>query len=148
MHLDYSVHPITGKERRVNLIIYMNREWEPSYGGDIQLWDSAFTSCVKKVRPVFNRAILFQTSDISYHGLPEPITCPEGEGRKSIAIYYVSEPRPEATPRYKAQFRALPSQPESPELIELYRNREQQIITPDILKKVYPDWEAQGGGYW
>ena len=95
MHLDYSIHPISGKERRVNLIIYFTKDWEPEFGGAIQLWNEDFSACEKKLSPCFNKAILFRTSDVSYHGLPLPIKCPEGNSRKSIAIYYVSDPRSE-----------------------------------------------------
>jgi hypothetical protein len=82
MHLDYSVHPISQKERRVNLIIYLNKEWKEEYNGDIQLWNSEFTHSVQKIYPVFNTAVLFNTSDDSWHGLPTPIKCPPNTGRK------------------------------------------------------------------
>jgi hypothetical protein len=148
MHLDYSIHPKSGKERRINIIMYLNRDWSADYGGDLQLWDSAFTQCEARIAPVFNRAVVFQTSDISYHGIPAPITCPEGEGRKSIAIYYVAEPRPDAAPRYKAQYRPLPDQPVSEGLARLYELRVSKLLTDDVLREVYPNWEKEGQGYW
>ncbi len=63
---------------------------------------------IAKIAPMFNRAVLFRTSDISWHGMPDPVLCPEGQARKSLAIYYMSEARPEATPRFKAMFRPRP----------------------------------------
>eukprot|EP00282_Hemiselmis_andersenii_P011221 CAMPEP_0114118108 /NCGR_PEP_ID=MMETSP0043_2-20121206/5409_1 /TAXON_ID=464988 /ORGANISM="Hemiselmis andersenii, Strain CCMP644" /LENGTH=388 /DNA_ID=CAMNT_0001210581 /DNA_START=60 /DNA_END=1226 /DNA_ORIENTATION=+ len=112
MHLDYSIHPITGKERRVNLIIYMNRDWEDEWGGELTLWEgdpSGMTrGPVQKIKPRFNQAALFRTSDISWHGMPDPVRCPPGRARKSVAIYYVSDAREEATPRYKASYKARP----------------------------------------
>mmetsp|Transcript_24429 Transcript_24429/g.78499 ORF Transcript_24429/g.78499 Transcript_24429/m.78499 type:complete len:269 (+) Transcript_24429:169-975(+) len=77
MHLDYSIHPISGKERRLNLILYMNDEdWEKEWGGHLFLGDSrpdgSLKSLVKSVSPRFNSAVLFRTSDISWHGLPLP----------------------------------------------------------------------------
>lgn len=148
MHLDYSIHPITGKERRVNIIIYLNRDWKEEYGGAIELWNKEFTGPVQKIYPIFNRAVLFQTSDISYHGIPTPMQCPEGEGRKSIAIYYVSEPRKDVTHRLKAEFRPLPWQPVNSALAKLYEIRPKQVLTPDILREVYPTWEKEGAGFW
>jgi Rps23 Pro-64 3,4-dihydroxylase Tpa1-like proline 4-hydroxylase len=149
MHLDYSIHPITGKERRVNLIIYFSKDWEPEFGGAIELWNEDFTKCEKKLSPCFNKAILFRTSDISYHGLPSVIKCPESNSRKSIAIYYVSDPRSDLTNiRYKAQFRALPTQPINDKLEQLYRIREKRIITKDDLETIYPNWETDGNGFW
>lgn len=150
MHLDYSIHPVSGKERRVNLIIYMNPGWHESYGGDLQLWDRDFTQPVKRVYPFFNRACIFQTSDISWHGMPQPLNCPDDRGRRSIAIYYVSDPSNNPHVRYKAQFRSLPDQPTPAALHRLYELRVKGIITPQILSEVYPNWETDpvGQGYW
>ena len=53
MHLDYSIHPITQKERRVNLIIFMNKDWKESYNGDLQLWDASFTEPKVCIYPIF-----------------------------------------------------------------------------------------------
>ena len=140
MHLDYSIHPITGKERRLNLILYLNQAWNEAYGGHLQLWDKDFTRCVKKVLPTFNRAILFETSDISYHGMPAPIVCPENEGRKSIAIYYVSAPRDQVVHRPKAQFFPLPGQRVTEGLRKLYDIRASRLITATDVKQNCPDY--------
>lgn len=124
MHLDYNIHPISGKERRINLIIYLNKNWLEKYKGDLQLWNSEFTNVQKKIYPIFNRAVIFKTSDISYHGIPDPIECEDNMKRKSIAIYYVSSPRKDCKNiRYKAEFRPLPGQIINENMIELYRIR-------------------------
>ena len=150
MHLDYSIHPITKKERRLNLIIYLNGDgWEDQWGGDLQLWDAQFTSCVQKIQPVFNRAVLFKTNDISYHGLPQPLTCPDGQGRKSIAIYYVSDARPGIKHRAKAEFRPLPTQPVDHKLQALYTIRSQRVLTAEDLQSHYSTWQEEAGnGFW
>jgi hypothetical protein len=96
----------------------------------------------------FNKAVLFKTSDISWHGLPTPIKCPDDIGRKSIAIYYVSEPRQNATFRKKAQFRPLPYQPVNHKLQELYNIRVLRTIKEDELNSIYPNWKEDGNGYW
>lgn len=114
MHLDYSVHPITGKERRINLLIYMNPYWNPEgkWNGDLILTDPNKT-CIKHVLPVFNRALIMRTSDISWHGMPHLIKCPKDYARKSIAVYYVSdmddknEESATMNSRPKAKFRPL-----------------------------------------
>ena len=148
MHLDYSIHPITKKQRRLNLIIYLNKEWKESYGGELQLWDKDFIEPKQRIFPKFNRAVLFQTNDISYHGLPQMIQCPEEESRKSIAIYYVSDPTSSNNIRYKANFRPLPSQKINKQLENLYKIRNTQTLTDDILNEVYPNWELDGNGHW
>jgi len=140
MHLDYSIHPLLPHlERRLNLIVYLNRDWQPEYGGDIELWDAAFTHCVVKVPPLFNRAVLFQTSDLSYHGLPEPIKCPKGVTRNSLAVYYLAPKRDEATPRFKAQFFARPTDPPSELLDKLRAIRPNRRITDEDLPA---GWDA------
>lgn len=148
MHLDYSIHPLSGKERRVNLIIYLNRDWKQEWNGDIQLWNSDFTEPVKKYYPEYNTAILFRTNDLSYHGLPSQIKCPDDIGRQSLAIYYVSDATATATPRYKAEYRKLPWQPTDDRLDQLYHIRKTRIITPEDLERIYPDWRTDGNGYW
>jgi len=77
MHLDYSIHPITGKERRVNLIVYMNGGWEAAWGGDLHLWEGSLEAMrlfAVRVAPRFNTAALFRTSDESWHGMPDPVS--------------------------------------------------------------------------
>jgi hypothetical protein len=133
MHLDYSVHPVTGKERRLNLIVYLNPVWDPVWGGGLELWDAAFKECKQRVLPHGNRAILFQTSDISYHGMPTPITCPPTTGRRSLAIYYVSPLRPGSQHRKKATYRPLPDQPVDERMSKLYAIREERRIEPSDL---------------
>ena len=76
MHLDYSIHPITKKERRVNLIVYMNKGWKEEWGGHLSLWEGTLERMEKeatRIVPGFNTAALFRTSDISWHGMPDPV---------------------------------------------------------------------------
>ena len=146
-HLDYQVHPITGKERRVNLIVYLNRTWQPEWGGALELWNSARTHCETKVIPGWNEAILFKTSDMSYHGLPRPIQCPDDNFRRSLAVYYVSAPRSGIVPRPKAEFFPDPSQTVNPELATLYNIRKTRLITQSDLD-AWPTWRQDGDGWW
>ncbi len=76
MHLDYSIHPISGKERRVNLIVYMNPGWADAWGGELCLWEGSadgMRRLAARVAPRYNTAVLFRTSDISWHGMPDPV---------------------------------------------------------------------------
>lgn len=94
MHLDFNWQEKLRLDRRVNFLLYLNQDWKEEYGGHLELWDQAVTRCEKKVLPVFNRCVIFSTSDFSYHGHPEPLTCPEGNTRKSLALYYYTNGRP------------------------------------------------------
>lgn len=95
VHADFNLHPVTGLERRLNLLVYLNRDWEPGYGGALELWDRDMGACQRAVEPVFNRCVVFSTDEHSYHGHPEPLACPPGTTRKSLALYYYSAPRPD-----------------------------------------------------
>lgn len=150
MHLDYNIHPISGKERRVNLIIYLNDDWKEEYGGHLQLWNEDLSECTKITAPHVNTAVLFRTSDISFHGLPKPIQCPETKYRKSIAVYYVSPVALASDPdnvRLKAEFFPLPGQPVCDQLRKLYNIRKNTLITQDHLSE-WPNWRSCGDGYW
>jgi 2-oxoglutarate-Fe(II)-dependent oxygenase superfamily protein len=89
VHTDFSHHHYRRDwRRRVNLILYLNPRWRDNWGGAIELWNRDVRECVAKVPPLLNDALIFETNDISYHGFPEPLRCPEGESRKSVALYY------------------------------------------------------------
>ncbi len=89
VHTDFSNHHYHKNwRRRVNLILYLNEGWQEPWGGSIELWDSTMHHCVAKYSPVLNHALIFNTNEISYHGFPEPLQCPEGQSRKSLALYY------------------------------------------------------------
>jgi len=153
MHLDYSIHPITAKERRINLLIYMNKEWQDDWNGNLELWEGN-SDCMTKgpihsISPKYNQAVLFRTSDISWHGMPEPVKCPEGESRKSIAIYYVSEHRKDATLRNKASFQARPNDSirNSSSDFEIYDKlcnmRTTRRLTDSDIKELLPSWKSR-----
>jgi hypothetical protein len=89
VHTDFSNHHYHKHWRRqVNLILYLNPNWDEQWGGALELWDREMRECVSKVPPLFNDALIFRTDEISYHGFPDPLRCPEGESRKSLALYY------------------------------------------------------------
>ena len=91
IHLDYEKHPILNKQRRLNIILYLNKEWKEEWNGDSELWNEDYSECKVRSYPVFNRAIIFRTDEISWHGVSEKILCPEGMYRQSIAYYYLSD---------------------------------------------------------
>lgn len=95
VHIDGNYHDATGLHRRMNAILYLNSNWRPSWGGEFGLYDATGHNCLKKVAPLFNRLIIFDSHDKSFHGLPEPLKFPDVETRKSLILYYYTkEPRP------------------------------------------------------
>jgi 2OG-Fe(II) oxygenase superfamily len=95
IHADFSKHGKLPLDRRINAIIYLNKDWKDEYGGHFELWDREMTRCVKKVAPLYNRLVVFNVTDYAYHGHPDPLTCPENRTRKSIALFYFTNGRPE-----------------------------------------------------
>jgi hypothetical protein len=91
VHADFSHHPITGLERRVNLLLYLNEGWKEEWGGSLLLCDPD-KKPVKSILPVFGRCVIFTTSDVSFHGHPDPMKLPKGVVRKSLALYYYTKP--------------------------------------------------------
>jgi len=89
VHTDFSMHHYHKNwRRRVNLILYLNEGWQEAWGGAIELWDNKMQHCVAKYPPLFNRALIFNTDEKSFHGFPERLTCPDNVSRKSLALYY------------------------------------------------------------
>jgi len=92
IHADFTVHPHHQNwQRRVNVLVYLNKNWLDAYGGCLELWDKSMRRCVHKIVPLFNRAVIFNTDSDSFHGHPDPIRSPEGMTRKSIALYYFTK---------------------------------------------------------
>lgn len=95
VHIDGNYHDASGLNRRINAIIYLNPGWKEGWGGEFGLYDSTGDNLIKKVAPIYNRLVIFDTNDYSYHGLPDPLNFPKEEVRKSIILYYYTkESRP------------------------------------------------------
>lgn len=95
IHADFATHPITGLDRRINMLIFLNRDWHESYGGYLELWDAGMTQCVRRYPPAFNKTVIFATTDHAFHGHPEPLNCPPTMTRKSLCLFYYTNGRPE-----------------------------------------------------
>lgn len=136
VHLDYSHHPVNHLFRRINLIVYLSPDWKEQYGGHFELWDAEAKACQKKVLPLFNRCVIFNTNSISYHGVPEPLTCPADRQRNSVALYYYtngSESGQENT--HNTIFRSRPGEttPLFTKLVRAASGGLLQDVTPPIL---------------
>lgn len=96
VHIDYNIHPKTKQHRRLNVLIYLNKEWKDEYEGHLELWEINETKKerIERIAPVFNHMVMFETNELSYHGHPHPLNSPRGINRKSLATYYYTSDRP------------------------------------------------------
>lgn len=92
IHTDQTFEPRLRLERRVNVILYLNRDWSSTFGGELELWDAERRSCVTTIAPLAGRLVIFNTDTPSWHGHPQPLTCPAGTTRRSVALYYYATP--------------------------------------------------------
>ena len=138
IHADFNKHPKTKLDRRLNVLVYLNQDWKEEYGGHFELWDKEMQGCRKKILPLFNRMALFSTTSTSYHGHPNPLTCPPDRTRKSLALYYYTNGRPEeemadATGDHNTLFKYRPEDKKSK--IATRIKEAVRLITPPILLK-------------
>ena len=113
IHADFNRHQHLRLDRRLNLLIFLNKDWHEDYGGKLELWDRTMSQCEVRLLPIFNRVVLFSTTDRSFHGHPHPLSCPENTSRRSIALYYYSNGRPESerSPSHSTLYERRPGQP-------------------------------------
>ena len=151
LHLDYEKHPILeNKQRRLNIILYLNKEWDHSWNGATELWNSDCSECTYKSNIEFNKAIVFKTSEQSWHGVPERILCPEGTYRQTLAYYYISPLQSETDTskagsnssgyREKAVFVQHPYCEYNPNLQKLLDIRPYRRLTVDDVMTHIPNW--------
>ena len=81
-------------DRRLNVLIYLNKNWSDENGGQLELWNKEMTKCHQSIIPKYNRMVIFSTTTFSYHGNPNKVKCSEDKSRKSLALYYYSNGRP------------------------------------------------------
>jgi hypothetical protein len=142
VHADFNKHRNYGLDRRLNLLLYLNKDWREEYGGHLQLWNREMTQCEQKVLPIYNRMMVFGTTDFTYHGHPDPLLCPEGMTRKSLALYYFSNGRPadEVTGEHSTLFRPRDEKDFRPTVRQRLRHIAGEILPPIIsrqLKRVF-----------
>jgi hypothetical protein len=93
VHLDFNMLRDRGWHRRLNILVYLNKGWKEEWGGEFELWNEDVSVRAEKFLPLFNRCVMFNTNNVSYHGV-NAVKCPEGQARKSFAAYYYTEAAP------------------------------------------------------
>jgi hypothetical protein len=138
IHADFNKHPRYGLDRRLNVLLYLNRDWHESYGGYLELWNRDMTRCEARVLPLFNRLMIFGTTDFTYHGHPEPLACPAGMTRKSLALYYFTNGRPaeEVSPDHSTLFQPRLDEQFKPDLAQRLRHAARELLPPIVTRQL------------
>jgi hypothetical protein len=136
VHADFNKHRRFGLDRRLNALLYLNKDWREEYGGHLELWNRDVTQCEAKILPICNRLAVFGTTDFTYHGHPNPLQCPEGMTRKSLALYYFTNGRPaeEVSGEHSTLFKAR-SEDEFRLTIKQRMRRFARDILPPIVSR-------------
>jgi hypothetical protein len=154
MHLDYEKHPtIKNRQRSINIILYLSKNWDPKWKGSTELWNKDLSIRLKESNVIFNNALIFQTNEYSWHGIPHKIECPPNVYRKTLAFYYISPLINERDInkkgsnssgfREKAVFSLLPSDNQDEKLLKLLAIRPYRRITDKDMHEIYPEWTNQ-----
>lgn len=136
VHADFNHHTIMNLERRINVLIYLNKDWRAEYGGSLELWDEQMTTREHDIVPVFNRCVIFNTTSNSQHGNPQPINHPAGISRKSIALYYYTSTWDGSKRPHTTQFQVRPGSQDKRDwriILEEFKN---EVLPPILARRL------------
>lgn len=136
VHADFNHHKPMNLERRVNVLIYLNKDWKDEYGGQLELWDDDMKACEKSVLPVFNRCVVFNTTSTSNHGNPNVINHPQGIPRRSIALYYYTSTWAEEKREHSTKFRSRPGSSDQKEFRGTDGEMLRELLPPILYRAI------------
>lgn len=136
VHADFNHHKPMNLERRINVLIYLNKDWPESYGGSLELWSDGMVSCERKLAPEFNRCVIFNTTSSSWHGNPDPVNHPAGLTRKSIALYYYTATWSAAKRDHTTQFKVRPGTTDKPDWRVGVRETIADLLPPMLYRQL------------
>jgi hypothetical protein len=137
VHADFNEHPHLLLDRRLNVLVYLNRDWPEEFGGYLELWDRSMEHAERRVLPVANRCVVFSTTSYSFHGHPDPLQCPQDRTRKSMAFYYYTKGRPAdeiSATAHSTLFKARPTN--RPEWVRVAAQRYVPPVLSDALRSL------------
>lgn len=136
MHADFNHHKAMDLERRINVLIYLNKDWKDQYGGQLELWDDAMTKCYQSIVPLFNRCVIFNTTSKSMHGNPRPVSHPEGVPRRSIALYYYTSTWSSTKREHTTQFKRRPDSDDKTDYRVRLREAVHDWLPPIVYRRL------------
>ena len=144
IHADFNHHGKLNLERRLNVLIYLNKDWKEEYGGSFEVWNTDMTAKVAGFVPLFNRMCCFNTGSNTWHGNPEPVNHPNGEPRMSIALYYYTATWDETRESHTTLFKPRPGTKDKPDRVEARHKFLKNVLPPIIYKHV--GWRLRNKG--
>lgn len=136
IHADFNHHPILNLERRINVLIYLNKDWKAEYGGSFEIWNDDMSERVESFVPVFNRMCCFNTTSRSWHGNPEPVNHPDGSPRHSIALYYYTATWSNARKSHTTQFQPRPNSKDEPDRLVARQELVRDLLPPALYRRI------------
>lgn len=132
IHADFNHNAILNLERRLNVLIYLNKDWKEEYGGSFEIWNNEMTEKVASFVPEFNRMVCFNTGSTTWHGNPTTVNHPEGQPRMSMALYYYTATWDGTKKAHTTLFKPRPGTEDKPDR-ETRRNEILQDVVPPVL---------------
>lgn len=136
IHADFNMHKKMYLERRLNILVYLNPDWKPEYGGGFEVWTKDMKTQIAQFAPVMGRMCCFSTSSDSYHGNPEPVNHPNDDPRLSIALYYYTPTWSEERVAHSTLFRPRPGSSDQAAGRAHRKRMAQQFLPPVLYNKI------------
>ena len=136
IHADFNHHKMMNLERRVNVLIYLNKDWREEYGGQIELWEKDMKTAMQSYDPTFNRCLMFNTTSNSLHGNPRTVNNPNGVSRKSIALYYYTSTWDKLKHSRTTQFQVRPGSKDKTDWKIKFKELGEDILPPVMHRQL------------
>lgn len=136
IHADFNLHSKMNVERRLNVLVYLNKDWQDDWGGSFEIWDKGMTNKEKSFLPIFNRMVVFSTGSDTFHGNPEPVNNPKGDPRLSIALYYYTATWDDTRKSHSTLFRPRPGTADKYDFAEKRREVLREVVPPVLYRRL------------
>jgi hypothetical protein len=136
IHADFNLHSKMKVERRLNTLIYLNKDWREEWGGSFEIWDKEMKGKVHSFTPLFNRMVTFSTTSDSFHGNPSTVNHPEGKSRDSIALYYYTATWDDSRKSHSTLFKPRPNSTDKKDYAEIRRDVLRDFTPPMLYRKI------------
>lgn len=137
VHADFNRHAVMNVRRRLNLLVYLNDDWQDDYGGNLELWSKDMKEMRRSVAPIIGRCVVFNTDLDSFHGHPDPLATPDGVSRRSLATYYyTSTATLNDQPDRTTNFRKRPGSEDKIDTSIKIRELAKEWVPPAVMRMI------------